>query len=523
MNRGALYYQHPYQKEFRARVLSCREAGKGRGGRYEVVLDQEGFYPEGGGQPGDRGRIGDALVLDAREGKSPVQSMKGQAFHTSFVPLARHKWDSMPAASSQSMDARDGMSSLQDMGAREGDSPVDVREVLLYTDRSLVPGQEYDCGIDWEFRFRNMQSHSGEHIVSGLVHSRYGYDNVGFHMGGEGHGGVLTIDFNGEISWKELMELELEANRVVWQDLPVEILFPSEEELRAMEVRSKKELASLGGDVRLVRIPETDLCACCGTHVARTGEIGLIKFLSLAPHRGGVRIEMLCGTWALMDYEARREALSAGARLLSSPPEELPSALSKYMEESADKDRRIAALNEKYFRMKASQYSASGIPGGIIVEFEEGLNGVELRKYCDCLMKNTEAEIVAVFTAEKLPPSYCLNADSNGNDDSEGSKGENNNNNNNDNNNIINNIKDINDNNIIDSRNDDSKNAASENDMREFEFRYAIGSQREDVRVLGKELNKRFNGRGGGRPEMIQGTIKGSPLRMRAFMEEWSA
>ncbi len=202
-----LYNEDAYIREFDAEVISCTEAGTG----YEVLLDRSAFFPEGGGQPADTGTLGNARVLD-------VQERRGEVVHM--------------------------------------------------TDRALLPGSTVHGAIDWDRRFERMQEHSGEHIVSGLIHRKYGYDNVGFHMGEE-----IRLDLSGVLTWDELMDIEREANEIVFLDVPLHIWIPGEEELSRTDYRSKKELS---GDVRLVEIPGADICACCGTHVKRTGEIGPI-------------------------------------------------------------------------------------------------------------------------------------------------------------------------------------------------------------------------------------------------------
>ena len=191
-----LYYESPYKKEFEATVLSCVKGKKG----YEAVLDETAFYPEGGGQPADTGVIDGVRVYDVHE--------------------------------------RDGV-------------------VVHYTEGELPEGKKVKGVIDWERRFCLMQEHSGEHLVSGLIHSVFGYDNVGFHMGAE----EVTIDLNGTLEWKDLMEIEEKANEIIWENREIYAGFPPKEELCAMEYRSKKELT---GDVRIVRIPGGDVCACCG-------------------------------------------------------------------------------------------------------------------------------------------------------------------------------------------------------------------------------------------------------------------
>ena len=179
-----LYYEDVTIRTFEARVLECKEEKKG----FSVLLDRSAFYPEGGGQPCDLGRLGTAAVMDVQE--------------------------------------------------RNG-------ELLHYTDSPLKEGSVVTGEIDWERRFDLMQQHSGEHLVSGLIHEKYGYDNVGFHMGSD----VITIDLSGILTWEQLLEIEEETNRRIWQNLQTQITYPSEEELKEIPYRSKKELS---GQVRIV-------------------------------------------------------------------------------------------------------------------------------------------------------------------------------------------------------------------------------------------------------------------------------
>ena len=222
-----LYYEDVYKKEFTATVVECRERKKG----YAVILDESAFYPEGGGQPSDVGTLGDVQVTEVHE--------------------------------------KDG-------------------ELLHYTDKPLEAGTKVEGKIDWNRRFDLMQQHSGEHMVSGIIHAKYGYDNVGFHMGSD----VLTVDLNGMLDEAQLAEIEREVNEKVWEDKEVVITYPTAEELEVLDYRSKKELT---GQVRIVTFPGVDVCACCGTHVTHTGEIGMVKLLSVVKFRDGIRMEMICG------------------------------------------------------------------------------------------------------------------------------------------------------------------------------------------------------------------------------------
>lgn len=321
-----LYYEEPYKRRFTARVLGCAPGKKG----FEVELDRTAFYPEGGGQPSDTGVLGEARVTGVQE--------------------------------------RDG-------------------RIIHYTDRELPEGAEVFGEIDWEERFSNMQQHSGEHIVSGLIHSAFGYDNVGFHMGKE----EMTIDLNGPMSWEELMEIEKRANQTVWDNLPVTITYPSREELQEMDYRSKKELT---GAVRIVEIPEVDVCACCGTHVAFTGEIGLIKFLSMINYKGGVRISMLCGKKALLACGRRVEQAAAISNLLSAKVEEIVEAVKRQKDELAEEKAACAALARRLIELKAA---ALPVSDGELAVFEEELSPVQVRQFSNLLTEQGKARAAAVF------------------------------------------------------------------------------------------------------------------------------
>lgn len=411
MDKNALYYQDHYVKAFDAEVTSCTAAD----GKYLVELSVHGFYPEGGGQDADHGSIGEAAVLDVQE-----------------VPVID------PASGEKQRDARGNV----------------VVRVLHTVDRALTVGETYHCVIDWARRMRNSRNHSGEHIVSGLVHRHYGYHNVGFHMSE-----VMTIDFDGPLSWEQLMQIEQEANAVVLEDRRVSAIWPTPEELEAIDYRSKKPLS---GDVRIVDLGGADLCACCGTHVLSTGEIGPIKILSVLGHKGGVRLELFCGYDALRDAARKHEQVVEISRLLNVAPADIVDALKTYMADSFRKDRRIAALNTRYYELKAQSLQEET---GVLIDFEEGMNAVEVRKCCDYFMKHTKASVVGVFCRKD-----------------EG----------------------------------DADGAASAEDIASYS--YVIGSTNVDVRAQAKTFNALVDGRGGGQKEMIQGSLQASEEKIQDAM-----
>ena len=322
-----LYYEDAYIRRFEAEVISCEPKGK----RYEVVLDQTAFFPEGGGQAPDLGALGAARVLDVQE---------------------------------------------------RGDGIVHT------CDRPLSPGECVAGEIDWARRFRLMQQHSGEHLVSGLVHERYGWNNVGFHMGAD----CMTIDFSGPIPPEDIPGIERAANEAVWADLPSEVLLPTAEELEQLHYRSKKALT---GQVRLVRFPGTDLCACCGTHVARTGEIGLIKILSCIKFREGVRIEMMCGAQALDYLSAIHAQNHEMSTLLSAKPMQTAKAVRRVLAERDDALYRLTAAENQRFEEIAEALGGAGD----CTLFEPNLSPDGVRKLAVAVMERCGGRC-AVFSGD---------------------------------------------------------------------------------------------------------------------------
>ncbi|MBR5342976.1 MAG: alanyl-tRNA editing protein [Oscillospiraceae bacterium] len=311
-----LYYEDSKLFFFLARVTAC-EAGKNG---FLLELDRTAFFPEGGGQPADTGFIGEARISDVHE--------------------------------------------------REG-------RILHTADRYVAPGTELIGAVDAEQRLRRMQNHSGEHILSGVTHRLFGYDNVGFHMGAEG----MTIDFSGELDEAQLRQIESMANEAVRADLPIRTWYPSSEELETLDYRSKKELA---GAVRLVEIKGIDLCACCAPHVGRTGEVGMVKILSAERHRGGMRLTVICGLDALDDYRRRLESAGAVSRLLSVPQEKIAAGVERVLGEQAKLKEHAAALETELARRMAAEQAESG---GNLCAFVPGemLGEVALRELTNAL------------------------------------------------------------------------------------------------------------------------------------------
>jgi alanyl-tRNA synthetase len=267
-----------------------------RKGGYGVVLDRTCFYPEGGGQPGDQGTLNDVTVTDTHE--------------------------------------KDG-------------------QVVHYTDRPMEIGETVTGTINWDRRFDLMQQHSGEHMISGVVNRIYGYDNVGFHMGAE----MITIDFSGVLTEEQLLSVEQEVNRRIWENTPVKCWYPDPETLKTLPYRSKKELT---GAVRIVEVPGADICACCGTHVKNTGEIGLVKIISVEKFHSGVRVEMLCGGRALRYLTAVLDQNRQVSQQLSAKPLGTAKAVENLAAELETKKQQLFAQENARFAAKAEELRGQG-------------------------------------------------------------------------------------------------------------------------------------------------------------------
>ena len=306
---------------------------------FVVTLDRTAFYPEGGGQPADQGTLDGAAVTDVHE-------KNGAVLHNV-------------------------------------DSAVEI-------------GKTVTGVIDWARRFDHMQQHSGEHICSGLICGRYHCDNVGFHMGTD----MVTIDFNADIPWEELLEIEAQANQYIYEDHPIDIQFHRGAELDTIDYRSKKPLE---GDVRIVAFPGADCCACCGTHVLRSGQVGLVKFLSVQKFREGVRIELLCGKRAL-DYLSRtwEQAKTIGQRL-SVKPVDAAAAVERLEHELSAAKLRCAQLEESVFAAIAQEQAGKGD----VLLFQPPMKPDSVRKLADAAAK-TCGGLAAVFAGEGIHYAYAL-------------------------------------------------------------------------------------------------------------------
>ena len=371
-----------YDNPFLRRFAAVVTSCEEAKGGWAVTLDQTAFYPEGGGQPYDTGTLGGAQVREVRE--------------------------------------KDGV-------------------IVHLCDAPLAAGAAVEGAIDWARRFDHMQQHSGEHICSGLICARFHCDNVGFHMGAD----AVTIDINADIPWEAQLEIEAEANRYIYEDHPIDIRLCRGAALDAIDYRSKKPLA---GDVRIVSFPGADCCACCGTHVASSGQVGLVKFLSVQKFRAGVRIELLCGGRALRYLSACWEQDVRVAQALSVKPAASFAAVERLLGELSALKLRCARLEEAAFAQIAAQYEGKGD----VLLFEDEMNGDSVRRLCDAVA-NACGGRCAVFAGA-------------GNT-----------------------------------------------------WKYAISQADGDLRALTKALNAALCGRGGGKPNFVQGSVNAA----RAAIEEF--
>ena len=335
METRKLYYEDCHLSRFSARVLRCETGVDG----FRVVLSATAFYPEGGGQPGDTGTLGGTAVLDTREDR-------GEIVHLCREPL--------------------------------------------------TVGETVEGIIDYDRRFGFMQQHTGEHMVSGILHRLLGLHNTGFHIGAEG----VTVDFDGVVPPELLPEIEVEANRGVWRNVPLHIFTPSPEELPNVTYRTKR---ALPWPVRIVEIPGFDSCACCGIHCAATGEVGSVKLFSSIPFRGGSRMVMACGGLALEILNRAYQQNKLVSQAFSAPMDETGAAADRMNDLLARQKYRISALERRIWDGIAEGYRGKGNA----VHFEPGLDGTGIRELADRIAASCGG-VAAVFSGEEGNYGFCL-------------------------------------------------------------------------------------------------------------------
>jgi len=379
-----LFDQDSYCCEFKAVVEKVIPVQLG----YHVVLDQTAFFPESGGQSADTGLLNGLEVTG-------VQEKDGVIYHIMNQPLE--------------------------------------------------PGEEVFGVISWDERYDKMQQHSAEHIVSGLVYSRFGYHNVGFHLGNE----ICTMDFDGPLTKEQLWDIECFANEAVYEDLLIEVLYPSGKELSDCDYRSKIEME---GSIRLVQIMGYDLCACCAPHLHRTGEIGLIKLIERQNYKGGVRISMVSGRRALVDYDRKKDSISKISEILAAKEEMVTVAVERLKQENEE-----LRLNLRRQQMLLVSYKAKDISTdtGVICCFESELQGEAPRELVNRIIQKGVTLCAVFYGAE------------------------------------------------------------------DGGYRYVLGGNIDDVRPIGRELNEKFQGHGGGSSKMVRGLVKGDQEAIGRFFDNY--
>lgn len=329
MIKETLYYKNNYLSEFETIVENCFEEK----GKIKVILKETAFYPEGGGQPADTGFINNVKVLD-------VQEKDGIIYHTV-------------------------------------DSKIEINKSVK-------------CKINFEERLNNMQSHTAEHIVSGLICKKFNSTNVGFHIGKD----FVTMDFNVSISEENIREIEKEANHAVYKNLPILINTYSKEEAKNLNYRSKKELNE---DIRIVEIPGYDICACCGIHVNTTGEIGLIKLLKVEKYKSGVRIYMLVGDKAINDYTDKYDQINKISTLLSLKLDEVYTGVVHQLEEIEKLKKEKSDFKNKIMENEISNFENQK---NIILE-KENMEMNDMKNYCTKL-KSKASNISGIISNGKF-------------------------------------------------------------------------------------------------------------------------
>ena len=353
---------------------------------YQAVLDRTAFFPEGGGQASDTGWLDEVEVLD-------VQEKNGLIYHSLSKKIAV------------------GM---------------------------IVHGK-----IEWNKRFSKMQQHTAEHIISGLIHKQYGYHNVGFHLADT----YCTMDIDGPLSKEELEKIEWQANEAVFRNVPIEVLYPSKEELTELNYRSKIEIEE---QVRIVSIPGCDMCACCAPHVKRTGEIGLIKMVHVQNYKGGVRITMLSGDRALADYQKKEKSVKQIMSLLAAKEELVVEEVKRLKENNNALKMQLLDLQRSMFRIKAEQIPIERE----ICLFEDNVDMGLAREMVNLIL-DKGTEICGIFCRKS-----------------------------------------------------------------EAEYRFVISSKNQNMQELGKCLYQILKGKGGGKPDMVQGTILGNKEEIQTAFQK---
>lgn len=405
-----LYDRNAYLTSCTAAVVSIRriEAFDERGGRettpvlYEVVTDRTVFFPEAGGQSSDIGWI----------------------------------------CSIDRLNRRKEMLAVTDTQIRDGE----ICHIVSCCADAALPfriGEPVSLQINWERRFGFMQNHTGEHILSGLMHRRHGFDNIGFHLSDNS----VTLDVNGQLDEEDIMLLEWEANEVIYSDLAVDVSYPTDEELEKINYRSKIEIE---GQTRLVTIPDVDICACCAPHVRRTGEIGLIKIVKVLRYNGGMRLFIACGRRALALMQKRQQRIEEVSHLTNRSQDEIGEGVRHLLAEIGDLKQKNRDLEYRaaFLRLETVPREQENV-----FLFVGDMDPIVQRNLVNRMCEE-HSGICGAFTGS----------------DEEG------------------------------------------------RYRYIIASRTRDAREVQKVLRDKLGAKGGGKPEMIQGSVTGTQSAIKAVL-----
>ena len=377
-----LYDNDAYMTDFTATVIFSEGN--------TVILDQTAFFPEEGGQTPDRG----TLTL-LQSGVNDGSVSPDPAFPVLDVQIRK-----------------DG-------------------SILHTLDQPLPVGVAVKGSIDWTHRFSNMQNHTGEHIFSGLVRARFGFDNVGFHLSDN----IVTMDYNGTLTEEEIRSLETETNRKIFEDHPVYCSYPSPEELASLDYRSKIDFTE---GVRIVEIEDVDLCACCAPHVHSTAEVGLLKVVDFMNYKGGIRLTIVCGMRALLDFQKKHDDVIHLSRLLSVKPEEVVPGVERL---KAEAEQTAGKLHQAKEALMEKELSLVPADQKHVCLFTSDIPNLVMRNAVNTLTETHEG-FCAVFNGS----------------DAEG-------------------------------------------------YQFIIGSRTADCREMTAKLKELYNAKGGGKPEMVQGSV----------------
>ena len=374
-----LYDENTYQTTCEAVVLSCEEINSDS---YQLILDQTIFFPEEGGQTPDKGTIAGFNVTDVQISGDIITHTISASGSTLSLPKV---------------------------------------------------GDTVSCKLNWQHRFSNMQQHTGEHIFSGLVYAKFGYDNVGFHLSDS----IVTMDYNGPISEEDILELETKSNEAIFEGHAITCYYPTDKELASLNYRSKKELT---GPIRIVDIEGTDICACCAPHVKNTSEVGILKVLDVTNYKGGVRLSILCGMRALENYRLRLNQCIDISHTTSQPLDDITSAVEKLKDDCGTLRHELSESKKQLLASQAKELDA---------------NAKDVFLFTDHIDANIMRYQINELT--ELHPGYCgiFNASEDG-------------------------------------------------------FTFIIGSKEKDCNILIQKLRENIQAKGGGKPEMVQGSLTAS-------------